>query len=118
MAEKTAMVPIGGREIEMRAPSEGALVVMARAFRGLPKVETAAELTDQQRDKLVKNLGILGQVIDEMVVASDAKDWLDDVMIDGTVTASDLFDAVRVAGEKLNGTGASAKPVATVRRRG
>jgi len=115
MAEKTTTVPLGGRDIEMRAPSEGGMVVMARTFRGIPKIENVGELTDQQRDKLVRNLGILGKIVEEMIVQDEDRDWLDDVMIDGSVSAEDVFDAIRVAGEKLNPAPAKAAP-APVRR--
>lgn len=112
------LVPLGGRQIEMRKPTDGALVVLARTFRGLPKIENVSELTAEMRDKLIKNLGTLGKVVDGMIVQEDDKDWLDDAMIDGAVSAEDVFDMIKVAGEKLNG-GAStaAKPKAPVRRR-
>lgn len=117
MPEKTVKVPLADREVEMRAPSDGAMVVMARAFRGLPKIENVAEMSEGDRDKLIRNLGILGQVVDGMIVKDDDKDWLDDVMITGSVTAEDLFAAIRVAGEKMNGTAVANKPQPPVRRR-
>lgn len=117
MAEVTVMVPVGDREVEMRRPTEGALVVLARVFRGLPKIENVAELSDEQRDRLIRNLGTLGQVVDGMIVKDDDKDWLDEVMIGGSVTAEDLFEAIRVAGEKLNATSSVPKAPAPVRRR-
>lgn len=120
MSELTVSVVVGktGREIVMRKPTDGALVVMARTFRGLPKIENVAELTDEQRDRLVRNLGTLGQIVNAMVVNDADQEWLDDAMIDGDVSAEDLFDMVRVAGEKLNGAAASpAKAAAPVRRR-
>lgn len=118
MAELTVLVELGGREVEMRKPTEGALVVLARTFRGLPKIENVAELTDQQRDRLVRNLGILGKIVEEMVVKDADKDWLDDAMIDGDVTAEQVFGVIRTAGEKFNGGAGSAKKAAApVRRR-
>lgn len=118
MPELTVMVTLGGREVEMRRPTEGALVVLARTFRGLPKIENVAELTDQQRERLIRNLGILGKIVEEMIVQDADKDWLDDAMIDGDVTAEDVFGVIRTAGEKFNGGAAPAKKAAaTVRRR-
>lgn len=117
MTELTAMVPLGGREIEMRAPAEGAMIVMARVFKGLPKIENVDELTDEHRDRLIRNLGILGQIVESMIVKDADKDWLDDVMIAGSVTAENVFDAVKVTAEKINGANAAKKPQAAVRRR-
>lgn len=117
MPELTVMVELGGRDIEMRKPADGALVVLARTFRGLPKIENVGELSDEQRDRLVRNLGILGKVVEGMIVKEDDKDWLDDAMIDGDVTAEDVFSVIRVAGEKFNGTAVTAKAPAPVRRR-
>jgi hypothetical protein len=117
MAELTALVPLGGRQVEMRMPTEGSLVVMARTFRGLPKIENVEELTDEQRDKLIRNLGTLGKIVEGMIVKDEDHDWLDDAMIDGDVTAEDVFEAIRIAGEKINGTPAPAKKAAAVRRR-
>lgn len=112
------MVPLGGQDIEMRAPGDGALVVLARAFRNLPKIENVAELTEEHRERVVRNLGTLGKIVDSMVVNQDDKDWLEDAMIDGVVSAEDVFDCIRVAGEKLNGTSkAPAKKAATPVRR-
>lgn len=122
MPEKTVMVPIGGRDVEMRAPTEAALVVMARVSRGLPKNMTAADALaadDAFRDRLVRNLGTLGQIVESMIVQDGDKDWLDDVMIDGSVTTEEVFDAIRVCGEKINATGPAAKKATmSVRRRG
>lgn len=118
MSEPTVLVPLGGRQIEMRKPTDGALVVLARTFRGLPKIENVSELTAEMRDKLIKNLGTLGKVVDGMIVQEDDKDWLDDAMIDGAVSAEDVFDMIKVAGEKLNGASTPTKrTTATVKRR-
>ncbi len=121
MAELTVTVPLGGRDVEMRKPSDGALVVLARIVRTLPssKIEND-DVSDETRDKLVRNLGTMGQIVESMIVKVDDQDWLDDAMIAGTVSAEDIFDSIRVAGEKfgLNGTPAGpAKKAATVRRR-
>lgn len=120
MAELTVLVPLGDREIEMRKPSDGSLVVLARITRALPndKIENDS-LSDEARDKLIRNLGTVGRVIEQMIVKEDDLDWLDDVMISGTVTTIDVFDSIRVAGEKFNGPNAAAGPAvkAPVRRR-
>lgn len=118
MTEQTVMVPLGGRDIEMRKPTDGSLVVLAKVFRGIPKIENVAGLSDEQRDRLIRNLGILGKVVEAMIVTDDDKEWLDDAMLDGVVSAEDVFDVIRVAGEKFNGTTAAAKKAAApVRRR-
>ncbi|HEX5199333.1 MAG TPA: hypothetical protein VFW27_05275 [Actinoplanes sp.] len=117
MSELTVMVPLGDREVEMRAPSDGALVVLARAFRNLPKIKNAAEMGEAQREQVVRNLGTLGKIVDGMVVTEDDKLWLEDAMVDGVVSAEDVFDCIRVAGEKLNGTKAPAKKAAAPVRR-
>jgi hypothetical protein len=119
MAELTVEVELGGRKIEFRKPTDGSLVVLARTFRGLPKIENVGELSDEQRDRMIRNLGTLGKIVEGMIVKDDDKDWLEDAMIDGSVTAEDVFGVIRVAGEKFNGTnGATAKKaVAPVRRR-
>lgn len=119
MAELTVMVPVGmDRVVQMRKPTDGALVVLARVSRGMPKIENAEELPDALRERLVRNLGTLGQIIEQMIVTDDDKDWLDDAMITGEVTAEEVFEAIRVAGEKFNGQAAPAKKApAPVRRR-
>jgi len=118
MAEVTALVPIGDRQVEMRKPSDGALVVLSRTFRGLPKIENVSELSKEQQDRLIRDLGTLGKIVESMIVKPEDKDWLDDAMIDDTVTAEAVFDAIRIAGEKISGTtsnGPAAKKAA-VRR--
>jgi hypothetical protein len=112
VSELTVKVPLGNREIEMRAPSDGALVVLAKAFRGLPKIKNAAEMTQEQRDQVVRNLGTLGKIVDGMVVDDDDREWLEDEMVDGNVSAEDVFDCIRIAGEKLNGATSPAKKAA------
>lgn len=111
------MVELGDRQIEMRKPTDGALVVLARTFRGLPKIENAEELPDDVRDRMIRNLGTLGKIVEGMIVKDDDKDWLDDAMVDGDVSAEDVFSVIRVAGEKFNGTAVTAKAPAPVRRR-
>lgn len=112
------MVELGGREVEMRKPTDGSLVVLARTFRGLPKIENVDELSAEQRDRLIRNLGTLGKIVDGMIVKEADRDWLEDAMIDGDVTAEDVFDVIRKAGEKFNNGGtAPAKKAAPVRRR-
>jgi hypothetical protein len=116
--ELTVLVPLGGRDVEMRKPTDGSLVVLARTFRGLPKIENVAELTDEHRERLIRNLGILGKIVEGMIVKDDDKNWLDDAMIDGDVKAEDVFDMIRAAGEKFNGGVVAAKKAAPpVRRR-
>jgi hypothetical protein len=119
MPELTAKVPLGDREVEMRRPTDGALVVLARVARGLPTsmIENGDELPDEVREKLIRNLGTLGKVVEGMIVNDADKDWLDEAMIDGTVTAEQVFAAIQVAGEKINGTKTPAKKAAAVRRR-
>lgn len=120
MPELTAMVPVGmDRVVEMRKPTDGALVVLARVARGLPKIENGAEIPEELRERLVRNLGTLGQIVEQMIVADADKDWLDDAMITGSVSAEEVFEAVRVAGEKFNGqaTDANKKAQPSVRRR-
>lgn len=118
MPELTVLVPLGDREVEMRRPTEGALVVLARLFRGIPKIENVDELTEDQRERVIRNLGTLGKVVEGMIVQEDDKAWLDDAMIDGSVTAEEVFSSIRVAGEKLNGQASPAKKAAApVRRR-
>lgn len=119
MPELTVMVELGGREVEMRKPTDGALVVLARVSRGMPTsmIENDGEMAQEQRDKLVRNLGTLGKVVEGMIVKDDDKDWLDDAMIDGDVTAEEVFGCIRLAGEKFNGQAAAPAKAAPVRRR-
>lgn len=120
MSEQTVLVPLGDREIEMRRPTDGALVVLSRVSRSLPnsKIENDAELSAEVRDKLIRSLGTLGKIVEGMIVQDDDKDWLDEAMIDGSVSAEDVFDSIRVAGEKFNGaSNAAKKAAAPVRRR-
>lgn len=119
MAELTVMVELGDRQVEMRKPTEGALVVLARVSRGLPeaKIENVDEIPVEVREKLVRNLGTIGKIVEAMIVKDDDKDWLDDAMIDGDVTAEDVFVAVRKVGEKFNGQAApNSRAQAPVRR--
>jgi hypothetical protein len=113
------MVELGGREIEMRRPTDAALVVLARVARGLPggKIENDGELSPEVRERLIRNLGTLGKIVESMIVNDDDKDWLDEAMIDGDVTAEDVFGSIRVAGEQFNGQAAAKKAPAPVRRR-
>jgi len=120
MPELTVTVPLGGRDVEMRKPADGALVVLARITRTLPDKIENDEMSDAAKEKLVRNLGTLGQIVESMIVKDDDRDWLDDVMISGEVPAEDIFDAIRVAGEKFGLIGAPAGPAkkaASVRRR-
>jgi hypothetical protein len=118
VAELTVVVELGKRQVEMRKPTDGSLVVLARTFRGIPKIENVGELTDEQRDKLIRNLGTLGKVVEGMIVKESDRDWLEDAMIDGDVSAEEVFDVIRKAGEKFNGSAAPAKKAAApVRRR-
>lgn len=114
------LVELGDREVEMRKPTDGALVVLARVARGLPntKIENDdSPMAQELRERLIRNLGTLGKVVEGMIVKDDDKDWLDDAMIDGTVSAEAVFDSIRAAGEKFNGSANPAKQAAPVRRR-
>lgn len=117
MSELTVLVELGGREVEMRKPTDGSLMVLARTFRGLPKIENVDGMSDEQRDRLVRNLGTLGKIVEGMIVKQDDKDWLEDAMIDGDVSAEGVFEVIKKAGEKFNGAAAPAKKAAPVRRR-
>src|ERR1700744_2405899 len=97
MAELTVLVPLGGRDVEMRKPTEGALVVLATVSRALPdKVD--ADMPQAAIDKMVRNLGTLGKIVDSMVVQDADKDWLQDAMIAGDVSDEAGFDAIGGAG--------------------
>lgn len=116
MTVKTVKVPLGGREIEMREPTDGSLVVLSRVFRGMPKIENVGEITQEMQDKLVRNLGLVGRIVEEMIVQDADKDWLDDAMISGAVSAEDVMGSIKVAGEKFNGSAPAKKAAAPVRR--
>ena len=117
MPELTVLVPIGDRQIEMRKATDGSLVVLSRTFRGLSKIENVEDITDEMRESLVRKLGILGQVIEGMIVKASDQDWLDDALISGKVSAEDVFGLIKVASEKLNGQTAPAQATKAVRRR-
>lgn len=120
MSEPTVMVELGGRQVEMRRPTEGALVVLARVRRGLPSsmIENVAEIPQEVLDRLNRNLGTIGKVVESMIVKDDDKDWLEDAMIDGEVSAEEVFASISEAGKKFNGSAAPAKraPVRRVRK--
>lgn len=119
MPELTVMVDLGGRQVEMRKPTDGSLVVLARVARGLPrtKIENADEIPTEERDRMVRNLGTIGKVVEGMIVNDADADWLDDAMISGEVTAIDVFAAIGTVAEKINGSGTAKKAAAPVRRR-
>lgn len=118
MAEVTVLVELGGREIEMRKPTDGSLVVLSRTFRGLTKIENVDDITDEMRESLVRKLGILGQIVEGMIVKVADQDWLDDALISGKVSAEDIFGSIKLAGEKFNGSAtAPVKAIKAVRRR-
>lgn len=117
VAEVTAMVPLGDREIEMRKPTDGAVIVLAKIFKRTAKIENAGEMTDQERERALKNIGVLGDIVDSMIVDPADVEWLEEALIAGTVAPEEAFVAIRVATEKINGTTAPAKKTAPVRRR-
>lgn len=121
MAELTVLVPLGDRQVEMRKPTDGALVVMARVTRSLPDGPPAdgEKVSDAARDKLVRNLGTLAQIVDSLIVKDADRDWLDESLIDGTVSAEQIFEAVRESAEKFGQArgGGPTKPAEPVRRR-
>ncbi len=121
MAELTVKVPLGDREVEMRKPTDGALVVLARIAKTLPKSKIEnGDVSPEYMDKLAKSLGTVGSIVEAMIVQEDDMDWLDTAMVSGAVSAEDVFDSIRVAGEKFNGPGSPAGPAkkaAPVRRR-
>ena len=120
MAEVTAMVPLGDREIEMRKPTDGAVIVLAKIFKRTSKIENAEEMTDDERARALKNIGVLGDIVDSMIVDKDDVEWLEEALIAGDVAPEEAFVAIRVATEKINGVTAPAKkaPAPVRRRRG
>lgn len=118
MAEVTAMVPLGDREIEMRKPTDGAVIVLAKIFKRTSKIENADEMTDDERARALKNIGVLGDIVDSMIVDPADVEWLEEALIAGDVAPEEAFVAIRVATEKINGvTTPAKKAVAPVRRR-
>jgi hypothetical protein len=120
MSEVTVLVPLGDRQVEMRQPTDGALVVLSRTFRGLPKIENFPELSDEQRDRMVRNIGTLGAIVEAMIVKQADTEWLDDALISGSVSAEAVFESIAEAARKFNGltSNGPAKKAAPVRRRG
>lgn len=117
--EETVLVQLAGRTIEVRRPSDGALVVLARIGRGIPSSSfDPAQLSDEARARLIHNLGTVGKVLESMIVSEADRDWLDDVMVSGEVTPEQAFGVVKDAAEALNAGAAPAKKAAApVRRR-
>lgn len=118
MTEPTVLIELGGRQIKMRGLPDGALVVLARVGRGMPsgKIENADELPPEVRTRLIRNLGTLGRIIDQMIVQEDDREWLEDAMINGTVSADQVVGVIRRTAEALNAGTAPAKKAAPVRR--
>jgi hypothetical protein len=116
MAEVTALVPLGDREIEMRKPSDGAVIVLAKIFKRTAKIENAGEMTDDERSRALRSIATLGDIVDSMIVKDDDRDWLEEALIEGSVEPEEAFVAIRIAAEKINGTSAAPKKTAAVRR--
>lgn len=116
MSELTVMVELGDRKVEMRKPTEGAVVVLAKIFKRTSKIENVEEMSDEERSRALRNIGVLGDIVDSMIVKEADRDWLEGALIDGKVEPIDAFMAIRTAGEKLNGATTPAKKAAPVRR--
>jgi hypothetical protein len=116
MSELTALVPLGGRDVEMRKPTDGAVVVLAKIFKRTGKIENAEGMTDDERERALRNIGTLGDIIDSMIVKVTDRDWLEEALISGDVTPEAAFASIRVASEKLNGGAGPAKKAQAVRR--
>lgn len=116
MAELTVLVPLGDREVEMRKPADGAVVVLAKIFKRTGKIENAEGMTDDERERILRNIGTLGDIIDSMIVKETDRDWLEEALIAGDISPEETFTSLRVAGEKINGSAAPAKKAAPVRR--
>jgi hypothetical protein len=122
MAEETVPIELAGRTMQVRKPSEGAIVVLTRLSRGLGAMPTEGagqDLTPEQRAKLLRSVGALGTVLDQMLVDSADQEWLDDALISGEVDPQEAFALIGRAAQAFN---IQAQPVAKApaarRRRG
>lgn len=114
--ELTKFVELAGRSIEVRKPNDGALVVLARISRGMPKDVNPAELSDVARASLVRKLGTIGTILESIIVRDEDRDWLDDVMVSGEVDTVEAFGLVTMTAKAFNST-TEDRPKAAVRRR-
>lgn len=117
MSELTVLVELGDRQLEMRKPSDGSIAILARVYRTLPKIENAEEMTPEARDRVVRNLGTLGLIVDGMIVKDADKEWLEEAMIAGDLSPEEVYAAIGTAAAKFGGQSAPAKKAAPVRRR-
>ena len=117
---ETTMVEFGDRMIEVRRPSDGALLVMSRVARSLPGgVVDLSKITEEQKRKLMRDVGAAGAILDAMVVQEPDRNYLDDGMIDGTFEPADVFAIVSTAIGQLRGEQApTTGPQPAVRRIG
>lgn len=121
MAGDTVLVPLMGRQVEMRKPSEGSIVVLARIARtaaGIPESDfDPAQLSEEQRAKIARDLGVLGRILDQMIVSDADKDWIDDLLIGGEASPEDVFGLVTGAAKAFaDAVAPAAGPVKAARR--
>lgn len=119
--EQTVLVAVGGRHIEMRKPTEGAILVLARVSKSMPESPAdPAQVSDAFRARVTRNLAAVAKIIDEMIVSDADRDWVEDSLIGGDLPPEQLLQGLvdcAKAFRDLEAPTPKAGPPAAVRRR-
>lgn len=108
---KTYLVPVPGtdREIEMLPPTEAQVAIFSRVVGSIGTGESI-----EARGKMaMRNVGIIMQVIDLLVVDDADKTWLDYQIMTDVVSVPDAMGLIMAAAREHYGTEAENKAPTT-----
>lgn len=111
--EPTVLVVVGDRKVEMRRPTEGAVMVLALISKATPN----GVVSEAERAKATRHIANLAMIIDEMIVQDDDRDWLAAQLITGALKPEDAMQGLVDCAKAFREEQTEAKPKAPVRRR-
>lgn len=114
---ETRLIACAGRTIEVRPMAEGTILVLARVTR--MRLDTPPELlTQEQRQRLLANIGYLGEILDSVIVSETDRDWLSTALIYGEIQPEQALEILRETAQAFNAEKAPATgPKKTTARR-
>lgn len=106
-------VDFRGRRVEVKPPTDGQLMVISRFARRFAAGPDGSAPNFATADQAVNALSRVFDIIAAVIVHPADADWVEDLVMSGTVDIVDTLDLLRRAVDILAG-GAGSEPAATL----
>lgn len=91
-AREERLITFRGREIAVRFPTDGQLLVWQRSVQDIERSDSAA----WDGEEAMRAMGRAGRIIDSVIVSRSDREWIDDLTLDEGLSLADRAEIIQL----------------------